>query len=94
MARITVEDCLTQVSNRFELVLTAARRARQIARGAEPQVMMDDDKPTVVALREVAEGKVTEELMAHFDRIAREKAEREALEMAVAEVDMRGNDDD
>jgi len=94
MARITVQDCLAQIPNRFELVLTAARRARQIARGADPQVTVDDDKPTVVALREIAQGRVTEQLMADFDRVERERAEREAMEMAVAEVDMRGNDDD
>lgn len=57
MARITIEDCLKYVSNRFELVLVAARRARQLAMTAvEPRVSWDHDKPTVVALREIAEG--------------------------------------
>jgi len=56
MARVTVEDCLEHVDNRFELVLVASRRARQIARGAEPLVPWDNDKPTVVALREIAAG--------------------------------------
>ncbi len=59
MARVTVEDCLEFVDNRFQLVLVAAKRARQIARGAEPKVEWDRDKPTVVALREIAEQKTT-----------------------------------
>lgn len=58
MARVTVEDCLDHVENRFELVLEASKRARQLARGASPEVEWDDDKVTVVALREIAEGKV------------------------------------
>lgn len=58
MARVTVEDCLKNVKNRFELVLIAARRARQIMRGQDPKVDWDNDKPTVVALREIAEGYV------------------------------------
>jgi DNA-directed RNA polymerase subunit omega len=56
MARITVEDCLDNVDSRFELVLTATKRARQIANGAEPMVEEENDKPTVIALREIAEG--------------------------------------
>jgi len=56
MARITVEDCLEKVDNRFELVLTGARRARQIANGADPMVDRENDKPTVIALREIADG--------------------------------------
>lgn len=58
MARITVEDCLDQVDNRFELVLIAARRARDLALGKEALVPWDNDKPTVVALRELAERKL------------------------------------
>ncbi len=55
MARITVEDCLDHVDNRFELVMVASKRARQIAtRGKEPLVPEDGDKPTVLALREIA----------------------------------------
>ena len=52
MARITVEDCLTVVDNRFELVLMATKRARQLANGAEATVENHNDKPTVLALRE------------------------------------------
>ena len=58
MARITVEDCLDRVDNRFELVLVAARRARDLALGKEAMVPWENDKPTVVALRELAEGKL------------------------------------
>ncbi len=59
MARITVEDCLEHVENRFDLVLLAARRARQIAQGADPLVPAENDKPTVIALREIAENLVS-----------------------------------
>ncbi len=58
MARVTVEDCLGQVDNRFQLVLVATKRARQIANGKDPMVEWENDKPTVVALREIAEGLV------------------------------------
>ncbi|WP_407275914.1 DNA-directed RNA polymerase subunit omega [Halothiobacillus sp. DCM-1] len=58
MARVTVEDCLVKVPNRFELVLMAARRARQIEQGAEPLVPMGKEKPVVIALREIGEGKI------------------------------------
>ena len=58
MARVTVEDCLENVANRFELVLTASKRARQIVRGAHTMVEAENDKPTVIALREIAEGYV------------------------------------
>jgi len=61
MARITVEDCLKVVPNRFDLVLTATKRARQIAHGADAMVEESNDKPTVVALREVAAGKINQE---------------------------------
>ena len=63
MARITVEDCLEHVENRFDLVLLAARRARQISRGAEPLVPAENDKPTVIALREIAENLINEASM-------------------------------
>ena len=58
MARITVEDCIEKIPNRFELVLLATKRARQITRGATPLVEMENDKPTVIALREIADGKI------------------------------------
>jgi len=59
MARITVEDCLEHVENRFDLVMLAARRARQISQGADPLVPAENDKPTVIALREIAENLIS-----------------------------------
>ncbi|GGJ04043.1 DNA-directed RNA polymerase subunit omega [Halopseudomonas pertucinogena] len=65
MARVTVEDCLENVDNRFELVMLATKRARQIATGGkEPKVAWENDKPTVVALREIAEGLISDEILA------------------------------
>jgi len=61
MARITVEDCLENIDNRFDLVLTATKRARQISHGAEPLVEEENDKPTVIALREIADGLIDSE---------------------------------
>lgn len=58
MARITVEDCLDHVENRFKLVILASKRARQLARGGMAMVEVENDKPTVLALREIAEGHV------------------------------------
>jgi DNA-directed RNA polymerase subunit omega len=75
MARITVEDCLENINNRFELVLTATQRARQIGHGAEPLVEEENDKPTVIALREIAEGLIDSE------RVAVLQAEIEAAEV-------------
>lgn len=64
MARITVEDCLSKVDNRFELVLVSSRRARQLMRtGQDPFVEWDNDKPTVVALREIAEGYIDSSIL-------------------------------
>ena len=75
MARITVEDCLQNIPNRFEMVLTATKRARQIANGAEPLVEEENDKPTVIALREIADGLVDPE------RVDVIQAELEAAEV-------------
>ena len=64
MARVTVEDCLDNVDNRFELVMLASKRARQLATGGkEPKVAWENDKPTVVALREIAEGLVDNDIV-------------------------------
>ncbi|EGK71702.1 MAG: DNA-directed RNA polymerase subunit omega [Methyloversatilis sp.] len=63
MARITVEDCLKRIPNRFQLTLAATYRARQLSAGSTPQVDGDKDKPTVVALREIAAGKVGLEIL-------------------------------
>ncbi|MBW8074614.1 MULTISPECIES: DNA-directed RNA polymerase subunit omega [Metallibacterium] len=97
MARITVEDCLGVVDNRFELVLMATKRARQIAKGIEPRVDPQHDKPTVIALREIAERRIDQPTIDEIERIERERAEREALEWAAAEVaaddELKGGDD-
>ena len=61
MARLTVEDCLNHVDNRYDLVILAAKRARHIAFGADPLVKEENDKPTVLALREIADGLITDE---------------------------------
>lgn len=63
MARVTVEDSLDRIGNRFDLVLIAAKRARNISMGAEPMVSADNDKPTVIALREIADGHVNEDIL-------------------------------
>ena len=69
MARITVEDCLENVENRFHLVRVASKRARQLMLGKTPTLEWDNDKPTVVALREIASGNINEEMLdaAGFD---------------------------
>jgi DNA-directed RNA polymerase subunit omega len=81
MARITVEDCLHQVPNLFQLVLVAAKRARKLANGAEATVEWENDKPTVVALREIAAGHIGPEIL--------EEAERPQPE-AMPEIEMSG----
>lgn len=77
MARVTVEDCLDNVDNRFELVLLGSKRARQIAYGKEAFVELENDKPTVVALREIAEGKMT---MAIMEKMGAQVAEEQDAE--------------
>lgn len=67
MARVTIEDCLENVENRFELVLLASRRARQISQGADALVEIDKDKPTVLALREIADNLINSESMDAMD---------------------------
>ena len=77
MARVTVEDCLENVENRFELVMVSSKRARQIATGGkEPMVAIENDKPTVLALREIAEGLVDASIL---DEPTQEQAEALAL---------------
>lgn len=85
MARITVEDCLDKVDNRFELVMVSSKRARQIQiEGRDPMVSVDNDKPTVVALREIADGLVTNEILIEKPSVELEEVEEEMAE-AVAE---------
>lgn len=77
MARVTVEDCLENVVNRYELVLLASKRARQLVLGADPLVPPDDDKVTVIALREIAENLVNVE---NIDKINQLDTEEELSE--------------
>jgi len=67
LARITVEDCLDNIENIFEMVLVAAKRARRVAHGSEPMVELENDKPTVIALREIAEGHVTPAILEEIE---------------------------
>jgi len=83
MARVTVEDCLQTIPNRFQLVLVGAKRARQLALGKEPFIDWENDKPTVVALREIAEGKVTPEILEQVT------AKEHAIESTVTEEELR-----
>ncbi len=99
MARITVEDCLEVVDNRFDLVMMAAKRARQLAGGVEPKLDNSEanDKPTVLALREIAARAIDTGFIDAVEKSERERKEREALEWAAAEVvagddDMKGDD--
>jgi len=87
MARVTVEDCLTNVDNRFQLVLVATKRARQISLGSTPFVEEENDKPTVIALREIAEGLVTRDILD-------ESIEEEILEFVTEEETAEGNEPD
>jgi DNA-directed RNA polymerase subunit omega len=93
MARITVEDCLAHVDNRFNLVLLATKRARQLAKGVDPLLPWENDKPTVMALREIAESLVTPAVMEEVE--AREEAAEKTLEQALAEelaADLRASE--
>ena len=78
MARVTVEDCLSNVDNRFQLVLVATKRARQLSLGADALVEEENDKPTVLALREIADGLVTRDILD-------ESIEEEILEFVTEE---------
>lgn len=91
MARVTVEDCLEHVDNRFQLVLVATKRARQLAVGHDPLVPRDNDKDTVIALREIAEGKVTKEIL--VEKVETVTFSTDPLDDAIAEH-FRFDDDD
>ena len=93
MARVTVEDCTEKVPNRFKLVLMAAKRARDIERGAKPSVVRDNDKSTIVALREIAEEAISLENLEDITRqtIVNDEAE---LPYEDNEEQMRVNDDE
>ncbi|MBK5943290.1 MAG: DNA-directed RNA polymerase subunit omega [Halorhodospira halophila] len=90
MARVTVEDCLDNVDNRFELVLAGAKRARQLAKGIEPLVDWENDKPTVVALREIAAGHVTSEILTGAEDNAAESLSLGGFSAADVEAEVGG----
>ena len=77
MARVTVEDCLENIENRFELVLVAAKRARQLYMGSDPMVPPENDKPTVLALREIAEGQCGAEILEEVPELIIEDVEEQ-----------------
>ena len=88
MARITVEDCLDNVDNRFELVMVSSKRARQIQTGGkDPMVAADNDKPTVIALREIAEGHVNADILKAKPRSEMQEIDMEAEVSALAEAE-------
>jgi DNA-directed RNA polymerase subunit omega len=81
MARVTVEDAVEKIGNRFDLILVASRRARQLATGGkEPLVEVENDKPTVIALREIEQGLINSDVMDEYDR--REQLEQDSVELA------------
>ena len=85
MARVTVEDCLENVANRFELVMVASKRARQLATGGkDPMVLEESDKPTVIALREIAEGFVTNEILRRESEMEAEDELADVMEASEA----------
>jgi DNA-directed RNA polymerase subunit omega len=88
MARVTVEDCLDYVDNRFQLVLVAAKRARQLTLGAEPCVPRENDKSTVIALREIAGGFVTNAILDEEPMQAGLEADEDTAEQAQAIPDL------
>ena len=89
MARVTVEDCLDHVDNRFDLVMVATRRARQMHQfAADPMVPEENDKSTVIALREIAEGLITDEVL----DAAEVRADDQELELPFGLGDERADD--
>ena len=91
MARVTVEDCLENVANRFELVMVASKRARQIATGGKESLVEEEsDKPTVIALREISEGLITADILA---RESQREAEEELAEVMDIEEPKAGVSD-
>ena len=85
MARITVEDCLSNVDNRFHLVLVATKRARQLTHGVQSELDWENDKPTVLALREIADGVIDAE---RVDLLQAEIDAAEVFEQAAEEDDL------
>ncbi len=102
MARITVEDCLERIDNRFDLVLIAARRAHMLKKGASEFLPWDNDKPAVLALREIAAGKVTPDILDQpiqepddeIEPSDLEAIHQQAAEMVVEDVSAAHDDDE
>ncbi len=87
MARVTVQDAVEIVGNRFDLILLATKRARELAIGGkDPKVEWDNDKPTVVALREIEEGLISQEIMENEAKEEKARLEMEALDSEVAQI--------
>ncbi|MCB1665854.1 MAG: DNA-directed RNA polymerase subunit omega [Pseudomonadales bacterium] len=94
MARITVEDCLDKVDNRFQLVMISSKRARQIQTGGkDPLVPIDNDKPTVIALREIAEGLVDASILTARNTAPVVMLSRDELKTPPPQIN-DGDDDD
>jgi len=94
MARITVEDCLENVENLFDLVIVASKRARRLANGAEPLVEWENDKPTVIALREIAAGLITPAILEDIDQPDEDLLSSEEAERLLSGPPMPMRDDD
>ena len=92
MARITVEDCLNNIDNQFDLVMVAAKRARRIANGADPLVEIENDKPTVIALREIAEGLINAEILEQMAQPEEDILSSEEAEELLANTPLPGAD--
>ncbi|MEW6989789.1 DNA-directed RNA polymerase subunit omega [Colwelliaceae bacterium 6441] len=93
MARVTVEDAVDKIGNRFDLVLIASRRARQIATGGkDPLVEEENDKPTVIALREIEAGLITTDVMNETDR--HEQVQQDSAELAAVAAIVGGQQHD
>jgi len=86
VARITVEDCLEHVDNLFDLVMIASKRARKLANGAEPLVEWENDKVTVVALREIAAGLINQDILDEIEQPEEDLLSSEEAERLLAEA--------
>ncbi len=91
MARLTVEDCLENIDNRYDLILLASKRTRQLLRGSDPLIEDQSDKPTVMALREIAEGVVTHE---NIDELGKPSFDPELEEIEFQPLDLQEQPDE
>ena len=92
MARITVEDCLSKIDNQFDLVMVAAKRARRLANGQDPLVEIENDKPTVIALREIAAGLINAEILEEMGQPEEDILSSEEAEELLANTPLPGAD--